>query len=342
MSFSPRHSIDEVRRTKSGNRHQLKRSITELASPVKLSRQQRKDRDRQHDDRPPHPVSANPFLWSRTSVDMPRSEGVTPIISPDQSRRPSIMLQREEEIRAPNPAPPPEPKVNKEERLREEREKTSSQVEGLKHSLVDLSTFSTSASRRLDDTYYAVLEKMSTLQHTVAALKDLAETSRNIHTDFDKDSKEIENDITSQIDSMGQFEEQEASIESLQTRIQGGRAKIRSLSDRVDVVRRRVEGWERLDKDSQEKTRRRLKAIWICMSVVISAMILIYFFGAQYAPPSTAFMQTETRMAESIIESRKEAGHTDVPVERHEDDDGTYLRKRPADGGERLRVFDEL
>ncbi|KAL6403621.1 hypothetical protein AUP68_12979 [Ilyonectria robusta] len=130
MAFSPRHSIDEVRRSKSGNRHQLKRSITELASPVKLSRQQRKDRDRHNDDRPPHAVSANPLLWSRTSVDMPRSEGVTPIISPDQSRRPSIMLQREEENRTSNPLPPPpEPKVNKEERLREEREKTSSQVE---------------------------------------------------------------------------------------------------------------------------------------------------------------------------------------------------------------------
>ncbi|KAL6403620.1 hypothetical protein AUP68_12978 [Ilyonectria robusta] len=183
---------------------------------------------------------------------------------------------------------------------------------------------------------------MSSLQHTVAALKDMAETSRNIHNDFDKDSKEIECDITLQIASMGQFEEQEASIESLQTRIQDGRAKIRSLSDRVEVVRQRVEGWERLDKVSQEKTRRRLKAITICMSVVTLAMILIYVFGVQYAPPSTAFMQTETRMAESIIESRKEAGHTEVPVERHEDADGTYLRKRPVDGGERLRVFDEL
>ncbi|KPM37690.1 hypothetical protein AK830_g8869 [Neonectria ditissima] len=340
-SFSPRHSTDSVRRTKSGNRHQLKRSITELASPVKLSRQQRKDRDRQHDDRAPHPVSANPFIWSRNSVDMARSEGVTPIMSPDQSRRPSLMLQREEENRASNPISPLEPKFSK-ERLQEEREKTSSQVEALKQSLVDLGVFSTSASRRLDDTYYAILEKMSSLSHTVRALKDLAETSRNIHNDFEKDSKQLEDDITVQVASLGQFEEQEASIESLQTRIQDGRAKVRSLSDRVDVVRRRVEGWEQLDKVSQEKTRRRLKAISICMSVVALAMILIFFFGSQYAYPSSSFRETETRMAESIIESRKEAGHTDIPVESHEEDDGTYLRKRPADAGERLRVFDEL
>ncbi|KAH6898292.1 hypothetical protein B0T10DRAFT_103090 [Thelonectria olida] len=350
-SFSPRASSESVSRTRpGGNRHQLKRSITELASPAKLARQNRRDRDRYHDDRPSaQPMSANPFFWSATSVEMPRSEGVTPIISPDQSRRPSIMLQREEEaLRAPNPvvaAPPPqqpEPRINKEEELKEEREKTSTQVEGLKQSLVDLHTFSTTASRRLDDTYYAVLEKMSTLQNTVAALKDLALTSRNIHNDFDRDSKEIENDIAGQIASFGQFEDQQASIESLQTRIQDGRAKIHSLSDRVDVVRRRVESWDRLDKESQESTRRRLKAIWICMSIVTLAIILIYFFGAHYTPPRSSRIGTETRVAESIIESRKEAGHTEVPGESHEDDDGTYLRKRPVDGGERLRVFDEL
>ncbi|KAK7421947.1 hypothetical protein QQX98_001941 [Neonectria punicea] len=341
-SFSPRHSTESVRRTKSGNRHQLKRSITELASPVKLSRQQRKDRDRQNDDRAPQPVSANPFIWSRNSVDMTRSEGVTPIMNPDQSRRPSVMLQREEENRAPNPGSPLEYKASKEERFQEEREKTSSQVEALKQSLVDLGAFSTSASRRLDDTYYAVLEKMSSLSHTVSALKDLAETSRNIHADFVKDSKQLEDDITMQVESLGQFEEQEASIESLQTRIQDGRAKIRSLSDRVEVVRRRVEGWEQLDKVSQEKTRRRLKAISICMSVVMLAMILLFFFGSQYAHPSSSFRESEPRIAESIIESRKEAGHTNLPVESHKEDEGTYLRKMPVDAEERLRVFDEL
>lgn len=183
---------------------------------------------------------------------------------------------------------------------------------------------------------------MSTLQNTVTALRDLAETSRNIHSDFDRDSKEIENDIAEQIAGFGQFEDQQASIESLQTRIQDGRAKIHSLSDRVDVVRRRVEGWDRLDKESQEKTRRRLKAIWICMSIVSLAIILIYFFGAQYSPPRSALIGTETRVAESIIESRKEAGHTEIPMESHDDDEGTYLRKRHVDGGERLRVFDEL
>ncbi|KAM5365017.1 hypothetical protein ACJZ2D_011212 [Fusarium nematophilum] len=354
---SPRGSSNSVSSVRSGSRHQLKRSITELTSPVKLSRwkERDRDRDRYHDDRPPHfhshsysisqPVSANPNYQSRASVDIVvRSEGVTPLMSPDQSRRPSIMLAREDENRIANVALPPEPKVN-EDKLKEEQAKTYSQVESLKQSLVDLSTFSTSTARQLDDTYYAVLEKMTTLQSTVAALKELAEEAQSIHHNFEKDSREIENDITTQIASMGQFKEHQENIESLQTRIQDGRARIHALSNRVDVVRERVELWERLDKESQDKTRLRLRAIMICMSVIVLTM-LVLFFGAQYLSPNGELTDGDDsgtpRVAQSIMESHRETGRTELPPETHEVVDQTNLRKRQADGGELLRAFDEL
>ncbi|KAF4971113.1 hypothetical protein FZEAL_9920 [Fusarium zealandicum] len=355
---SPRDSANSVSSIRSGNRHQLKRSITELASPSKLNRRKDKerdrernrDRDRYHDDRAPHlnhisisvPVSANPYYQSRASVEiMSRSEAVTPMISPDQSRRPSLMLSREEENRNANGAVAPEIKVNKEEK---DQAKTSSQIEGLKQSLVDLGTFSTSTAQRLDETYYAVLEKMSALQTTVAALKELAEESQSIHNSFEKDSREIENDITMQIASMGQFKEHQENIESLEERVQDGRARIHALSDRVDVVRERVELWERLDKQSQDKTRLRLRAIMICMSVIVLTM-LVLLFSAQYLSHNGDLASAESsdtpRVGESIIESRKEAGHTELP--RHEEEgDEAYLRNRQADQGEKLRAFDEL
>ncbi|KAM0434565.1 hypothetical protein ACHAPT_003661 [Fusarium lateritium] len=349
----PRDSTNSVSSIRSGSRHQLKRSITELTSPVKLSRRKEKererDRDRYHDDRAPHshyisishPVSVSPYYQSRASVEiMPRSEGVTPMISPDQSRRPSVMLAKEEENRNGNVAIAAEPKLNKEE----EQAKPSSQVEGLKQSLVELGTFSTSTARRLDETYYAVLEKMSTLQSTVSVLKELAEESQSIHNNFEKDAREIENDITAQIASMGQFKEHQDNIESLQARIQDGRARIRALSDRVDIVRERVELWERLDKESQDKTRLRLRAIMICMSVIMLTM-LVLFFGAQYLSPNGDIVSNEgpetLHIAESIVESRKEAGHTVLPSNAHEGEEA-HLRRRHGDGGEMLRAFDEL
>jgi hypothetical protein len=217
----------------------------------------------------------------------------------------------------------------------------------LKQSLVELGTFSTSTARRLDETYYAVLEKMTALQSTVSALRELAEESQSIHGNFEKDAGEIENDITSQIEAMGQFKEHQENIESLTTRVQDGRARIRALSDRVDIVREQVELWERHDKESQDKTRLRLRAIMICITAVFLAVVVL-FFGAHYVSlNSTGSDSSDTpRLAESIIESHKEAGHTALPRHRHERGESPYLKRKPAHTpkhrGDELHAFDEL
>ena len=123
--ISPRDSGNSVSTTtRSGSRHQIKRSITEFAAPVKLSRHRK---DRYHDERGPKVPGANLQHQTRFSLDTPRSEGMTPKMSPDQSRRPSVMLQREEENRT--ALIQAELKANLEEKLRVEQDKASSRVE---------------------------------------------------------------------------------------------------------------------------------------------------------------------------------------------------------------------
>lgn len=181
---------------------------------------------------------------------------------------------------------------------------------------------------------------MSTLQSTVAALKGLAETSRNIHRGFEKDSREIENDITLQLASFGQFTEHQGNIECLQARIQNGRSKIRALSKRVDVVRGRVESWERADLEWQERTRKRLRSIWIFM-VTFAAVVAVLQLSARYIHPNFDVLHLNAsgprRVAESI-KSRFEPGyiHSTAAV------DGEHGQDAPDDGGEPLRAFDEL
>ncbi|KAF7564043.1 hypothetical protein G7046_g21 [Stylonectria norvegica] len=348
-NFGPRDSNPSAASNPAGSRHQIRRSITEVAPPDKPSRhhhhrQLHLRKDRHHEERAPQSASANLYPY-RTSIDMPRSEGVTPMMSPDQSRRPSIMLQRDDENRITNVLVQFEPNVDVEEKLREEQEKASSRVEGLKQSLVDLGTFSSSTSRRLDETYYAVLEKTTSLQNTMAALKDLAETSRKIHGDFEKDSREIENDITVQLAKFGQFKEQENNIESLQTRVQVGRAKIESLSNRVDLVRERIESWERADTHWQEKTRKRLKAIWVFVSIFALAMTLMYF-GAKYVPPNLDIRRLDSskvsRLAGSVAGIHNESEIVSMRGESPEATDEAYVRDPSVEGDERLHVFDEL
>lgn len=129
----PRDSTNTISSVRPGSRHQLKRSITDFTSPVKLSRRTTKDRDRDREPGLYRPISPNPYIPSRASVDimpipMPRSEGVTPLISPDQSRRPSIRVG-EEENKSANTAIPPEHDVKTEESSKEEQEKASLQVQ---------------------------------------------------------------------------------------------------------------------------------------------------------------------------------------------------------------------
>ena len=107
------------------------------------------------------------------------------------------------------------------------------------------------------------------------ALKDLAEASKEIYTTFEKDSVDLEDEITGQLKALGRFEDQETKIDQLQSRIHGGREKIQSLSERVDVVRDRVESWERAAQEWQNRTRRRLAVIWSVGFLVVSALVAL-------------------------------------------------------------------
>ena len=109
--------------SRSGGRHQIKRSISELTSPVRLHRHHHNHqrRDRHNDDK--EPLSANPATAAaRHSLDVSRSEGVTPLITPNQSRRASVMMSQEVD-------PMAVPREDREEDVRREREKAAARVE---------------------------------------------------------------------------------------------------------------------------------------------------------------------------------------------------------------------
>ncbi|KAJ3948044.1 uncharacterized protein N0V96_002286 [Colletotrichum fioriniae] len=285
-------------------RHQITRSITEFSPPLRMHRhrhshhhhptqhalhlnaQSRKDRDRLLllDERAPGAASAG-GLGGRSSFDMTRSEYVTPSRSPDSSRRTSAlvgpMIGGGENPAAVTPPSRRLRKVNNEAALVEEKGRTANRVAGLKNSLVELSGFSTATTRRLDETYYSVLEKKSMLQNTISAIRELTEASRQMTGEFVSEADEMARDVAGQLDTFGQFGEQESRIKTLQDRIESGRTRIEGLSGRVDLVRRRIEGWESADREWQEKTRKRLRAVWIVTSIVFAVLILL-FVGAQY------------------------------------------------------------
>ncbi|KAJ3954143.1 hypothetical protein N0V92_009357 [Colletotrichum tropicale] len=349
-------------------RHQITRSITEFSPPLKMHRHRhshhhhptpqphhhsrRRDNSSKFlfpDERSPGLSAADRSLvLGRSSLDMTRSEFATPSRSPDSSRRTSAlvgpMLGGGENSLNVSPPRGKGKKANTATSLVVEKERTANRVTGLKKSLVDLSSFSTTTTRRLDETYYSVLEKKSMLHNTISAIKELAVASRRLTGEFEREAEEMARDVDGQLATFGQFNEQEQRIEALQTRIEKGRTRIQGLGERVDLVRRRIEGWERADREWQEKTRKRLRTVWIVMSVVFAILILL-FIGAQYA------QQVGGVDLEDVAAKIVEKGANRTPgLGVDSKGDGSQERHVPPLWGDRggreeedrLRVFDEL
>lgn len=214
--------------------------------------------------------------------------------------------------------------------------------------MINLNTLSNETTRRLDITYYTILEKLSFLQSSIASLKEVATLTQDINTDFQAESEELVQEMNEQLEGFSNFESQERRIKDLADRVQTGRETIQSLGQRVDVIKKKVEGYERAEGEWQDKTRRRLRVMWIVMSVIAAIVIGLVLF--RYTPAKTygpgvihGLNATGLRIPgmDGVI------GNESWSLRREKDGEGVLERLRKKQGERveedpRLRVFDEL
>ncbi|KAI7775274.1 hypothetical protein LA080_007074 [Diaporthe eres] len=330
----------------------------------------RRDRSRDDSDDISIPLSAAPVLQlpPRGSLEVSRVEGWTPAAtSANPSRAGSILIQSGRDNAGGRGLPAGE---DEDEALRRARDRTGARTRyvatihdllppllhddndrpiltscsDLKKSLADLSNISTSTTRRLDDTYYGVLEKLSSLQNTVTALKELAAASASMNEGFTAESESVLAEAQAQLDAFGQFDEQQARVQALQDHVHGGRERIGALSERVDVVRQKVERWERADYMWQNKTRRRIKIVWGMLLGFVLLLLLLYAGAKAYAPELeelAADLKEDAMLAKLKLESGGQG-----PFASHDEEWSMALnfsRDTAAEGGEEaLRALDEL
>jgi chromosome segregation ATPase len=94
---------------------------------------------------------------------------------------------------------------------------------------------------KLDDVYYSILERLSSLQNTIGGLQDLAAQTKDLRETFDDDAKTIEKDIGKQVVAFGGFSKQKSKIEELESRIRDGRTRTERLTERLEIARDRVQ-----------------------------------------------------------------------------------------------------
>ncbi|KAL3427620.1 hypothetical protein PVAG01_01129 [Phlyctema vagabunda] len=336
-------------------RHQVKRSITDTGGFGKAQPHRPHHHHYPHIHRKDEKTSSssssqqqqqqstysNPNPQVNLIIDGIRSEGITPEQSRDGSRRASF-LEGVDVLGN-------QKRMVKEGEVVDEKEKSAQRAAELRNMLMNLNDVSNTTTRRLDTTYYAVLEKLSALQNTIQNLKELSLMARRLDEDFQTESADLIKDVNTQLDSLNNFNEQHRSIEDLDTRVTKGRAKIKTLAERVDIVRKRVEGWERGEVAWQERTRKRLRLLWIIMSIIATILIVLIVF--QYTPARTQGPGVMHGFNSSMLAGR-------VPSVEQLQDEAWNLKRSTADGLEtlrnkiqedqpleddpRLRLFDEL
>jgi hypothetical protein len=216
----------------------------------------------------------------------------------------------------------------------------------LRNALLGLNTLSNSTTRRLDNTYYSVLEKLSTLQNIIASLKELASMTRKLNEDFKVESEEVVDDIKTQLVSFEGFDDQQKRIEALAERVKAGRERIKILGSRVDIVKDRVSSWEQAEMEWKEKTRKRLRLMWTIMFVftflVVGLVIFQYTPAKTHGPSPPRGLNTSGLLGK--IPNIEALGNETWTLKRKTDDALEELRNNEdkLEEDPRLRVFDEL
>lgn len=215
-------------------------------------------------------------------------------------------------------------------------------------SLHDLRILSNTTTSRLDNTYYSVLEKLSLLQASIASLKELSLIARQLNEDFDEDSQAVAREIQDQIKAFGDFQVPQTKIEALQARIQTGREKVNKLGARVEVIRKRAEGWAKVEDQWQEKTRKRIKLFWALSAialVVLVGLLILQYTPARSPGPGIIDGLNANGIKAGMLDLERGLVNESLTIETQVSNVLEGLRKTPDDSLEddpRLKVFDEL
>lgn len=226
----------------------------------------------------------------------------------------------------------------------------------LRTALQSLSTLSRTTTRRLDTTYYNLLQTLGTLVSTNNSLQELLHSTVRLQEEFREETDELKEDVDRQLEGLHDFDEQRSRIEALQGRMQRRRSTMKDLERRLGAVWDRIIDWERRESEWQAKITRRLRILWgaIAVSVLLVAVLFVFqHWPARRGEHFGPFNPYDKVRMERI------SGLGDMPVPRDSNvssiattsatasGNGHEKGSRQAEGMQpdtdpRLRIFDEL
>jgi chromosome segregation ATPase len=126
----------------------------------------------------------------------------------------------------------------------------------LRAALQSLSDQSLKTSRRLDDTYYSILEKVSVLRQTIGSLQELSSLTKELQVNFESDTKELVEDVAGQVEGFDGFKAQQKQVSGLEERIKAGKERADALTTRLVQAKERVDARAKAEAQWEAKNTR--------------------------------------------------------------------------------------
>ncbi|KAL2809865.1 hypothetical protein BJX63DRAFT_340929 [Aspergillus granulosus] len=171
------------------------------------------------------------------------------------------------------------------QRVRGQRNKAE---EYLRSALSVIGTLATDITRRLDYTYYGLLEKVAALNMTLASFQELSDSTFKLFDDFQRETTGMQQDFRKQVADLNEFHPQMQKIEALEERMRASKTRAKTLGNRLEAMRAEIEKWDKREMEWQMRTNQRLRMFWGLVTVVILALlvaVVIQHWPSEQASP---------------------------------------------------------
>lgn len=145
----------------------------------------------------------------------------------------------------------------------------------LRSALKSTGTLATDITRRLDYTYYNLLEKITALNSTISSFQDLSESASTLLSDFERETADLDQNIRKQINDLHGFTSQTEQATALERRMKAGQRRVEELGKRLESVQQEIDSWEQRETEWQTRTTRRLRIWGIGLGAVVTLVLAL-------------------------------------------------------------------
>ncbi|RAK74933.1 uncharacterized protein BO72DRAFT_383524 [Aspergillus fijiensis CBS 313.89] len=184
--------------------------------------------------------------------------------------------------------------------------------EYLRSALSLIGILATDITRRLDYTYYNLLENVAALNATVSSFQELLSSTSSLFVDFQRETSSLDQEIRKQVGELQEFQPQIRKIEALEDRMKIGRTKAQKLNDRLENMRNEIDRWEKKEMEWQDRVNRRLRMFWTFAVAGVLAVLLAIATQDRSMITSSAIsnnMRAGTATLDHSVSLRDEGNH---------------------------------